>query len=42
MKECRWMTYHLTVHAIITHMNKKANELVIVLELGTYSDSVLE
>ena len=26
-KGCRWMTYHLTVHTIITSMNKKTNKL---------------
>ena len=42
MKGCGWMTYHLTVHTIIMHMNKKTNKLVTVLELVTYNDSVLE
>ena len=23
MKRCRWTTYHLTVHTVIMHMNKK-------------------
>ena len=27
MKGCRWMTYHLTEHTIITPMNKKTNKL---------------
>ena len=27
MKECRWMTYHLTVHTIIISMSKKTNKL---------------
>ena len=27
MKGCRWMTYHLTVHTIIMHVNKKPNKL---------------
>ena len=30
MKGCRWMTYHLTVHTIIMHMNKKTNKRTTV------------
>ena len=28
MKGCGWMTYHLTVHTIIMHMNEKTNNVV--------------
>ena len=27
MKGCRWMTYQVTVHTIIMHINKKTNKL---------------
>ena len=27
LKGCRWMTYHLPVHTVIMHMNKKTNKL---------------
>ena len=27
MKGCRWMIYHLTVHTMIMHINKKIKNL---------------
>ena len=26
MKGCKWMTYHLTVHTVIMHMDKKTTK----------------
>ena len=30
MKGCRWMTYQLTIHTIMMHVNKKTNKLTIM------------